>query len=151
MDFNVSAEHQRLMAQVDAFVADRLLPLEQDPASFDEHENIREDLLEVLRGEVKAMGLFSPQMPRERGGLGLSPVGQALLYERMNRSIFGPVCFNCAAPDDGNMSVLSKVATEAQKDRWLQPIIDGKVRSSFIMTEPHPGGGSDPGMIQTRA
>ena len=151
MDFNVSAEHQRLMAQVDAFVADRLLPLEQDPASFDEHENIREDLLEVLRGEVKAMGLFSPQMPRERGGLGLGPVGQALLYERMNRSIFGPVCFNCAAPDDGNMSVLSKVANEAQKDRWLQPIIDGKVRSSFIMTEPHPGGGSDPGMIRTRA
>jgi acyl-CoA dehydrogenase len=69
----------------------------------------------------------------------------------MNRSIFGPVCFNCAAPDDGNMSVLSKVATEAQKDRWLQPIIDGRVRSSFIMTEPHPGGGSDPGMIRTRA
>ena len=151
MDFNVSAEHQRLMAQVDAFVADRLLPLEQDPASFDEHENIREDLLDVLRGEVKAMGLFSPQMPRERGGLGLGPVGRALLYERMNRSIFGPVCFNCAAPDDGNMSVLSKVATEAQKDRWLQPIVDGKVRSSFIMTEPHPGGGSDPGMIRTRA
>ena len=151
MDFNVSAEHQRLMAQVDAFVADRLLPLEQDSASFDEHENIREDLLEVLRGEVKALGLFSPQMPRERGGLGLGPVGHALLYERMNRSIFGPVCFNCAAPDDGNMSVLSKVATEAQKDKWLQPIIDGKVRSSFIMTEPHPGGGSDPGMIRTRA
>ncbi len=151
MDFHVSAEHQRLMDQVDAFVNERLLPLEQDPNSFDAHENIREDLLETLRREVKSMGLFSPQAPRARGGLGLTPVGQALLYERMNRSIFGPVCFNCAAPDDGNLTVLSKVATPAQQDRWLQPLIDGEVRSAFVMTEPHPGGGSDPSMMLTRA
>ena len=151
MDFHVSAEHQRLMDQVDAFVNERLLPLEQDPHSFDAHENVREDLLETLRREVKSMGLFSPQAPRARGGLGLTPVGQALLYERMNRSIFGPVCFNCAAPDDGNLTVLSKVATPAQQDRWLQPLIDGEVRSAFVMTEPHPGGGSDPSMMLTRA
>ena len=151
MDFHVSAEHQRLMDQVDAFVNERLLPLEQDPNSFDAHENVREDLLETLRREVKSMGLFSPQAPRARGGLGLTPVGQALLYERMNRSIFGPVCFNCAAPDDGNLTVLSKVATPAQQDRWLQPLIDGEVRSAFVMTEPHPGGGSDPSMMLTRA
>ncbi|NBW02079.1 MAG: acyl-CoA dehydrogenase, partial [Betaproteobacteria bacterium] len=142
MDFNISAEHQALMRKVDSFVQDRLLPLEQDPSSFDDHENVREDLLEILRQEVKALGLFSPQMPKERGGLGLTPVGQALLYERMNRSIFGPVCFNCAAPDDGNMTVLSKVATKAQQDKWLDPIVDGRVRSAFVMTEPHPGGGS---------
>jgi acyl-CoA dehydrogenase len=139
------------MEQVDAFVEHRLLPLEADPASFDPHENIREDLLETLRAEVKAMGLFSPQAPRERGGLGLTPVGQALLYERMNRSIFGPVCFNCAAPDDGNLTVLSKVATGPQKDRWLQPLIEGRVRSAFAMTEPHPGAGSDPSMMRTHA
>ncbi len=151
MDFHISTEHQRLMGLVDEFVSSRLLPLEQDPKSFDAHENIREDLLEELRSEVKALGLFSPQMPKDRGGLGLTPVGQALLYERMNRSIFGPVCFNCAAPDDGNMTVLSKVATEAQKKRWLDPIVRGEVRSAFAMTEPHPGGGSDPGMIRTRA
>lgn len=151
MDFHISDAHQRLTQQVDCFVQDRLIPLEQNPESFDAHENIREDLLETLRAEVKAMGLFSPQAPRERGGLGLTPVGQALLYERMNRSIFGPVCFNCAAPDDGNLTVLSKVATPAQQDRWLQPLIDGHVRSAFVMTEPHPGGGSDPSMIRTRA
>jgi acyl-CoA dehydrogenase len=151
MDFNISAEHQALMRKVDDFVQDRLLPLEQDPSSFDDHENVREDLLEILRQEVKGLGLFSPQMPKERGGLGLTAVGQALLYERMNRSIFGPVCFNCAAPDDGNMTVLSKVATTAQQDKWLDPIVDGRVRSAFVMTEPHPGGGSDPGMIRTRA
>jgi acyl-CoA dehydrogenase len=151
MDFNISSEHQALMQKVDGFVQDRLLPLEQDPSSFDLHENVREDLLQTLRQEVKSLGLFSPQMPKARGGLGLTPVGQALLYERMNRSIFGPVCFNCAAPDDGNMTVLSKVATPAQQDKWLDPIVDGRVRSSFVMTEPHPGGGSDPGMIRTRA
>jgi acyl-CoA dehydrogenase len=151
MDFEISPEHRSLMVKVDGFVQDRLIPIEQDPKSFDEHENVREDLLQTLRAEVKAMGLFSPQMPKERGGLGLTPVGQALLYERMNRSIFGPVCFNCAAPDDGNMTVLSKVATKVQQDKWLDPIVDGRVRSAFVMTEPHPGGGSDPGMIRTRA
>ncbi len=151
MDFNLSTEHQLLMRKVDDFVQDRLIPLEQDHSSFDTHENVREDLLQTLRQEVKALGLFSPQMPKARGGLGLTPVGQALLYERMNRSLFGPVCFNCAAPDDGNMTVLSKVATQAQQDKWLDPIVDGRVRSAFVMTEPHPGGGSDPGMIRTRA
>ena len=91
-------------------------------------------------------------MPRERGGLGLSVVGPgARCYEEMNASIFGPACFNCAAPDDGNMTVLAKVGTAAQKARWLAPIVDGRVRSSFVMTEPHPGGGSDPTMIRTRA
>jgi acyl-CoA dehydrogenase len=151
MDFNISSEYQALMHKVDRFVQDRLLPLERDSSSFDGHENVREDLLQILRQEVKGLGLFSPQMPKARGGLGLTPVGQALLYERMNRSIFGPVCFNCAAPDDGNMTVLSKVATLAQQDKWLDPIADGRVRSAFVMTEPHPGGGSDPGMIRTRA
>jgi acyl-CoA dehydrogenase len=75
------------------------------------------------------------------------------MYEEANRSIFGPVCLNCQAPDDGNMSLLNKVLpTDALKDRWLQPIIDGKVRSSFVMTEPSPGSGSDPGgMMLTRA
>ena len=71
----------------------------------------------------------------------------AACYEEMNYSIFGPVVFNCAAPDDGNMTVLNKVATEEQKARWLQPIIDGKVRSAIVMTEPAPGAGSDPAMM----
>jgi acyl-CoA dehydrogenase len=92
-------------------------------------------------------------MPKARGGLGLSMTGRAVFYEEANRSIFGPLAFNCAAPDDGNMNVLNTVLkTEAQKDKWLQPIIDGHVRSSFVMTEPHPGSGSDPGgMMLTRA
>lgn len=76
---------------------------------------------------------------------------RAAMYEEANRSIFGPVVFNCAAPDDGNIDVLARVASAEQQDRWLQPIGEGEVRSAFVMTEPAPGGGSDPGMIQTRA
>ena len=90
-------------------------------------------------------------MPKERGGQGLGMVGLAACYEEMGRSIFGPVCFNAAAPDDGNMLLLDKVATEAQKERWLQPIIDGEARSAFAMTEPMPGAGSDPSAMRTTA
>src|SRR3546814_1980222 len=90
-------------------------------------------------------------MPKSRGGQGLDVAGMAACYEEMGRSIFGPVAFNCAAPDDGNMMLLAKVATDAQKERWLQPIVDGKVRSAFAMTEPAPGAGSDPGIMLSRA
>jgi acyl-CoA dehydrogenase len=91
-------------------------------------------------------------MPKARGGLGLFPVGWAVMYEEANRSIFGPAALNCAAPDDGNMSLLNKVLPDSMKDEWLQPIIDGRVRSAFAMTEPAPGSGSDPGgMMLTRA
>ena len=75
----------------------------------------------------------------------------AAFYEEANRSIFGPVILNCAAPDDGNINLLSKIGTDAQKDWFLQPVIDGKVRSSFAMTEPAPGSGSDPSMMRTTA
>lgn len=78
-------------------------------------------------------------------------MGIAVCREEMNRSIFGPVVFNAAAPDDGNMMVLEQTATDAQKERRLRPIVEGRVRSCFVMTEPHPGGGSDPGMMLTRA
>lgn len=153
MDFTLSPEIDALRRQVRAFVAEHVLPLEHDRANYDAHENIRLDVLAGLRDKAKAEGLWAPQMPKDRGGLGLPMVGWAAFYEESNRSIFGPLAFNCAAPDDGNMNVLNKVLkTDALKDQWLQPIIDGKIRSSFVMTEPHPGSGSDPGgMMLTRA
>ncbi len=152
MDFTLSPETEDFRQRIRVFVEAKLLPLEDDPNSFDEHENINQELLEKMRADAKAEGLWALAMPKERGGQGLDIVGMAAGYEEMNRSIFGPVVFNAAAPDDGNMIVLNRVATEEQKDRWLQPIIDGKVRSSIVMTEPHPGAGSDPaGMMQTTA
>ncbi len=151
MDFSLSPDIEALREKVAHFTRERILPLEADPANYDEHENIAPAVLARMQAEVKAAGLWAPQIPREFGGLGLSVVARAALYEEMNVSIFGPACFNAAAPDDGNMTLLAKVATPAQRARWLAPIVDGRVRSSFVMTEPHPGGGSDPAMMLTRA
>jgi acyl-CoA dehydrogenase len=151
MDFSLSPELKKLRERIREFVAQEIVPLESNPAAYDAHENIAVDQLTQLREKAKRAGLWSPQMPRERGGLGLRMHEMAACYEEMNWSIFGPVVFNCAAPDDGNMMILNKAATDAQKERWLQPIIDGKVRSSFAMTEPSPGSGSDPTMMKTSA
>ena len=151
MDFSLPPDLDALRLRVRAFVHDHAIPLEADPANFDAHENIRLDRLETLRAHAKQAGLWAPQAPVAWGGMGLSIVGRAAFYEEANYGLFGPVAMNCAAPDDGNMSILARVGTEAQKQRWLKPIVDGEVRSSFAMTEPAPGGGSDPAMIQTRA
>lgn len=151
MDFTISNEIAGLRDRISAFVDEHLIPLEEDPAAYDDHENIAPAPLSTMRAKARAAGLWCPQLAPENGGLGIGKVGMAVCYEAMNRSIFGPVVFNAAAPDDGNMMVLEALGTEAQKERWLAPIADGKLRSAFIMTEPHPGGGSDPGMMKTRA
>ncbi len=152
MDFRLPPPVADYRARIEQFVAEAIMPLEARPEAYDAGENIHPDHLEPLRDRARSQGLWALAMPPSRGGQGLDTVGMAACYEAMNRSIFGPVVFNAAAPDDGNMFILNKVASEAQKDRWLQPIIDGRVRSSFAMTEPAPGAGSDPaGMMQTKA
>ena len=151
MDFAISPRIEDFRRRIAAFVEREILPLEGDPAAYDGHGNIAPDLLEGLRAKARAEGLWCLQLRPENGGGGLGRVGMAVCYEEMNRSIFGPVVFNSAAPDDGNMMVLEALGTPEQKERWLRPIAEGRVRSSFAMTEPAPGGGSDPAMIQTRA
>ena len=151
MDFSLPPEVEEYRQRVRAFVEAEIIPLEADRANYDDHENIAVPVLEKVRDKAKKAGLWALQMPKERGGQGLNVVAMAACYEEMNRSIFGPVCFNCAAPDDGTMIALNKILPEEQKDRWLQPIVDGKVQSAFAMTEPHPGSGSDPSMMLTRA
>src|SRR3546814_15346931 len=83
-----------------------------------------------MRARARQQGLWCLQLPAECGGQGLGIMEMAACYEEMNRSIFGPVVFNSAAPDDGNMMVLSKVATQAQKERWLRPTANGDVQRS---------------------
>jgi acyl-CoA dehydrogenase len=151
MDFTLLPEIEDIRVRTRAFVEEHVLPLEADQENYDDHENIRLDLLRDIQAKAKDAGLWAPQAPKEYGGLALPIVGWAAMYEEANRSIFGPVALNCSAPDDGNMNLLARVGTQAQKDKWLRPIVDGRVRSSFAMTEPAPGGGSDPGMIRTRA
>ena len=151
MDLSLPPDIEALRRRYRAFVEAHIIPLESDPATYDGHENIRLDRLNELRAKAKADGLWAPQMPVARGGLGLPVSAMAVCYEEMGRSIFGPAVFNSAAPDDGNMMLLEKTASEAQKTRWLQPIVDGTVRSAFAMTEPAPGAGSDPSAMRTTA
>jgi acyl-CoA dehydrogenase len=151
MDFSISPELDALRLRTRAFIDEHLIPLESDPANYDQYENIRLDLLAGVRVKARQAGLWAPQSPKEFGGMGLPITSWAVMYEEANRSIFGPNALNCQAPDDGNMNLLSRTGTPAQKEKWLRPIVEGKVRSSFAMTEPHPGGGSDPSMIRTRA
>ncbi|MBN9050759.1 MAG: acyl-CoA dehydrogenase family protein [Rhizobiales bacterium] len=151
MDFSLSPEIEDLRRRTRAFIAEHVLPLERDPANFSDHENIPAERLAPVREKARAAGLWAPQSPKQFGGMALPVVAWAAIYEEAARSVFGPLALNCMAPDDGNMNVLARVGTPAQQERWLRPIVEGKARSSIVMTEPAPGGGSDPGMIRTRA
>ena len=152
MDFELSGEVRDYQQRIRDFVNTHIIPVESIPDAYDEGENIADEYFLPLREKARSEGLWCLQMPKALGGGGLSTVGMAACYEEMGRSIFGPVVFNSAAPDDGNMIVLERLGTPAQKERWLQPIIDGTVRSALAMTEPAPGSGSDPlGMMLTTA
>src|ERR1700741_1742129 len=129
MDFTLSPEIETLRIRVRAFVEEHVLPLESDPGNFAEHENIPDDRLAPVQQKAKKAGLWAPQSPKEFGGMDLPIVAWAAIYEEGAGSIFGPPAFNCMAPDDGNMNVLKLVGTREQKEKWLRPIVEGKVRS----------------------
>ena len=97
MDFSLSPPIEAMRKRVRDYVNDRLIPLESDPASYDHHENIAHGLLQEIRKETRAMGIWALQSPKARGGGGLKMAEQAVLYEEMNRSIFCPGSFNCSA------------------------------------------------------
>ena len=101
MDFSLPQNVEALRKNIRAFVEEHILPLESDADNYDDHENIRLDILEELRGKARSADLWALSMPKARGGGGLGRVGMAACYEEMNRSIFGPLVFNAAAPDDG--------------------------------------------------
>src|SRR5271168_4187927 len=151
MDFTLPPEIEDLRQRTRAFIEEQVLPLEADPANFSDHENIPLSRLAPVQDKARKAGLWAPQSPKEFGGMALPIVAWAAIYEEAARSVFGALALNCMAPDDGNMNLLSRIGTPAQKEWWLRPIIEGKVKSSFAMTEPAPGGGSDPGMIRTSA
>jgi acyl-CoA dehydrogenase len=151
MDFTLSPEIEDIRLRVRAFVEEHVLPLESDPENFTDHENIPEARLAPVREKARKAGLWAPQAPKEYGGMGLPIVARAAIYEEAARSIFGPLAIHCMAPDDGNINLLARAGTPAQKEKWLRPLVEGKARSAFAMTEPAPGSGSDPGMMKTRA
>lgn len=151
MDFVLPPKVEKTRLAIRAFVEKELIPLESHGVNWGGGENVRLDVLAKLRAKAKKAGIWALQTPKALGGGGIDIVGMAACYEEMGRALFGPATFNSAAPDDGNMMVLAKVASEAQKKKWLLPIVRGELRSAFVMTEPHPGSGSDPSMMLTSA
>ncbi len=142
----------------------RALELAERTASFVERhvipvEEARRGVLHdgpaEVRAELQALareaGVFAPHVGERWGGAGLDMRGQALVLEEAGYSLFGPLALNCAAPDEGNMHLLERVATEEQKQRYLAPLAAGEARSCFAMTEPSPGAGSDPALLRTTA
>jgi len=148
IDFEIPADLVAQRDEIRSFVVEQIVPFERDPrlTRHGPNEEMRTEMVELAR---KA-GLLTFQAPRRFGGREPSHCDQAVLYEAAGWSTLGPVALNCAAPDEGNMFILSKIATEAQAEEFLVPVIDGRQRSVFAMTEPG-GAGSDPGQLKTEA
>jgi acyl-CoA dehydrogenase len=136
-----------IAARTQAFVREVCLPAEERFPGPELDAGLRAELQDAAR----QAGVFAPHVPAEFGGLGLDIRGWSVVFEEAGYSLLGPQALNCAAPDEGNMHLLEVVATEEQKERYLRPLAGGEVRSCFAMTEPHPGAGSDPAALATRA
>lgn len=140
-----------LVATVSAFVRERIIPFERDPRLTP--HGPEESLVRELRTLAGHAGLLAPHVTTAWGGHGLSHLETAHVFRAAGYSPLGPVAMNIAAPDEGNMYLLDQAASDAQKRRFLAPLIAGTVRSAFLMTEPaeEGGAGSDPSMLSTRA
>jgi acyl-CoA dehydrogenase len=148
IDFEIPDDLAALRDKIRAFVVDKIIPYERDPRITRHGPN--EELRTELVGLARDAGLLTFQAPNRFGGREPSHREQAVLFEAAGWSTLGPVALNCAAPDEGNMFVLSKIATEEQAEKFLVPVIEGKQRSVFAMTEPG-GAGSDPNQLATEA
>jgi len=149
MDLSLSPKLLELQEKTRSFIKDQIIPFENDPRQS-EHgpsDELCKELIEVAR---KA-GLLTPHASVEMGGLGLTHIEKAIVFEESGYSSLGPIAMNIHAPDEGNIHLLEEIATPEQKERWLRPLVTGKARSCFAMTEPSPGAGSDPSMLSTTA
>ena len=149
VDFSLPDELVALTRKVETFIADEIVPLERDPRQgpHGPEESLR---LEMV-AKARAAGLLSPHGPKEYGGLGLDHRGMAVVFEAAGWSPLGPLALNIQAPDEGNTNLLERVASSAQKQKWLAPLVRGEIRTVFSMTEPDGGAGSDPGLLKTTA
>ncbi|MDC4388324.1 acyl-CoA dehydrogenase [Acinetobacter baumannii] len=138
-----------LQQKVREFIQQEVIPLESDPRQ-DSH-GPSEALRQELVSRARSWGLLTPHASREMGGLGWSHLQKAVAFEEAGYSALGPIALNIHAPDEGNIHLLDVVANDAQKERWLKKLVAGEIRSCFAMTEPAPGAGSDPSMLQTTA
>src|SRR5712691_8602320 len=143
IDFSIPDDLAAVRSRVAEFVENRVLPVEPsvDGSNFDEQ-------LASLREAAREAGLWNPHLPPEWGGLGLGPLGMALVSQELGVSGLASLALNCMAPDEGNMHLLLHAADDRQNERYLRPLAEGKVRSCFAMTE-RDVASSDPTLLRT--
>ena len=139
MNLTQSKRSRELQQKLESFIAERVIPLEREieqrGLEAAERWQVAEGMAE-LKTEARAGGLWNLFLPDPELGAGLTTLEYAPLAEVMGRSLIAPEVFNCNAPDTGNMEVLYHYGSTEQKERWLQPLLRGEIRSAFCMTEP---------------
>jgi acyl-CoA dehydrogenase len=139
MDFEFSEKSLRIQAQLKSFFAEHLVPRDGERKRLEEEGVWPFPFIDELKDKARAQGLwnmFLPGLKPDEPGTQMSNLDYAPCAEIMGRLPWSSEVFNCSAPDTGNMELLHLAATPAQKDRWLKPLMDGTIRSSFAMTEP---------------
>jgi alkylation response protein AidB-like acyl-CoA dehydrogenase len=139
-------EFNTILTKVRRFIEEEIIPLEK--GSFISTWPEMKETLEAKRTKVKALGLWTPQIPKEWGGLGLTLAQFGQVSEILGLSPYGHYVFNCQAPDSGNMEILIEHGTPEQQEQFLKPLLKGEIRSCFSMTEPE-FAGSNPVMMGT--
>lgn len=137
MDFEFSPKVRDLQERLTAFMQRHIYSNEQRYAGEIERDPwVPPRIVEELKSEARAAGLWNLFLPDHEQGAGLTNLEYAPLCEIMGRSTMAPEVFNCSAPDTGNMEIIARYGTAEQQERWLQPLLAGKIRSCFAMTEP---------------
>ena len=144
-DFSTEPEFEEKLEWMRGFVREEIIPLE----TLDLDAAALARATAPMKEEVKARGLWAAHLPPELGGKGFGQVRLGLMHEILGRCAYAPAVFGNNAPDSGNAELLAVGADEEQKQRWMQPLLDGRLRSAFSMTEP--GAGADPTLLTTRA
>lgn len=143
MDFRVDPEFQEKLDWMSRFVREEVEDLDllfpDGGAPYDKKNPLSQAILEPLRDQVKAQGLFACHLDPSLGGKGYGQLKLALMNEIIGRASWAPTVFGCAAPDTGNAEILALYGTAEQKQRFLQPLLDGEIVSTFAMTEPQAG------------
>jgi acyl-CoA dehydrogenase len=150
IDFTFSPEVEQVRVQVRSFMQEEVTPR---LAEAEEQGGGRTEYVKAigeLRPRAQELGLWMPHMPPDWGGMGLGATALAAVSAEAAKVSIGPYILNCQAPDEGNMHTMLHFGTEQQKEQWLRPLCEGRIRSCFSMTEPDVAG-SDPTLIQTRA
>jgi len=138
MDFEFSDRVLELTDKVRTFIDNEIIPAEATYAQQVEDGGrwCVPPVIEELKEKARAAGIWNMFLPDSKGGFGLSNLDYAPIAELLGRSGIASETFNCSAPDTGNMEILERFGTDEHKERWLQPLLDGKIRSAFAMTEP---------------